>query len=539
MLLGSVTGAVKLKPVLSGPIQQAIGDVVPSDHQAAFLTWVAEGRGNAILQAVAGSGKTFTLRLATKVIKSQTPDASVTVCVFARRNADEMKGTFPQGVYTGTQHGIAYGAYRRRYPNVRVDKDQRKVWEIIDAVIAGLAKGDEVRAKGIRDAYGSFVKKLVGFAKAEGVGYLVPDVPESWEKLIERNDLWLESETTTEEAAIRIAREVLRRNNEQTDLIDYDDMLYMTLVRNVSLYQSDWVFVDEAQDTNPVQRALLKRMVRPGGRLVAVGDERQGIFMFRGATADALKHIREEWSAVELPLTTSYRCCKAAAKVARRIVPYFQANEGNEEGEVSFPTDHLNQHGDLGTVRSVPIEPGHAVLCRNTAPLVELAYRLIGDGVGAKLMGRDIGEGLISVVKRMRAKGIDALEEKLSAWAEREIAKAVAKNQDSKAQSVEDKRDAIFAVIRHLPETARTVSGLIKRIESIFDDKENGSNIVRLSTIHRAKGLEWDTVHVVNAELLPSKYARQEAQLRQEANLAYVAVTRARKRLIINGEWNY
>ncbi len=509
-------------------IQRAIGeDVIPSEHQARFLEWVAFESGSAILRARAGSGKTFTIRLACKVIKDQTPNASVAICVFARRNADEMRGTFPEGHRTGTQHGFSFGAYRRRHPKVQVD--DKKVWGVIDEVVAGIAKGDEAKAEEIRRAYGSFVKRLVGFAKGDGIGYLVPDEPASWEALVDRNDLWLESEGATVEAAIRIAQAVLRRNNERTDVIDYDDMLYLTLIQNIRLWQNDWVFVDEAQDTNPVQRALLKRMVRPGGRLVAVGDDRQGVFLFRGATADALDQIQAEWNAKILPLTTSYRSCRAVEPLVRGFVEDFRVHETNAEGVV-----HQVMPMDLGALRG-----GDAVLCRNTAPLVETAYKLIKAGVGAKIVGREIGEGLVSIVNRMKARGIDRLLVKLAEWRDREYAKAVAKGQEGKAETVVDKHDAIVAVIESLQETSRTVPALVTRIRSLFEDDANGGKIVRLSTVHRAKGLEWDRVFIMQAGLIPSVYARREDQLQQERNLAYVAMTRARKELFIEGEFGF
>ena len=53
-----------------------------------------------------------------------------------------------------------------------------------------------------------------------------------------------------------------------------------------------------------------------------------------------------------------------------------------------------------------------------------------------------------------------------------------------------------------------------------------------MCTIHKSKGLEHDTVYILNEFLIPSKYAMLEEQLIQENNLKYVARTRAKENLI-------
>ena len=79
--------------------------------------------------------------------------------------------------------------------------------------------------------------------------------------------------------------------------------------------------------------------------------------------------------------------------------------------------------------------------------------------------------------------------------------------------------------------------GLIALIERVCDrllcDELRGDRVV-LSTIHRSKGLEWDTVYLIHPEKLPSKAARKMGgwHLAQEHNLLYVAVTRSKRRFV-------
>src|SRR5690606_18120963 len=96
----------------------------------------------------------------------------------------------------------------------------------------------------------------------------------------------------------------------------------------------DNVLVDEAQDLNVAQRILIRRMLKEGGRLIAVGDPRQAIYGFRGADSDSFRLIGEEFNATDLPLTVTFRCPKAVVAQAQRYVSHIQAHETAPEGEV-------------------------------------------------------------------------------------------------------------------------------------------------------------------------------------------------------------
>jgi superfamily I DNA/RNA helicase len=75
------------------------------------------------------------------------------------------------------------------------------------------------------------------------------------------------------------------------------------------------------------------------------------------------------------------------------------------------------------------------------------------------------------------------------------------------------------------------VEDVTKFIDELFDDNVTG--ILTLSTIHKAKGREWEQVYWLNrATTCPSPWARQDWQKEQEKNLCYVAATRAKHELI-------
>ena len=88
--------------------------------------------------------------------------------------------------------------------------------------------------------------------------------------------------------------------------------------------------------------------------------------------------------------------------------------------------------------------------------------------------------------------------------------------------------DSIMS-LETLSEGLVTTEDLKNKIKVIF--KEGKDEGVCLSTIHKAKGLESDNIFILAKSLMPSRYARQEWEIKSEENLEYVAITRAKKTL--------
>ena len=259
--------------------------------------------------------------------------------------------------------------------------------------------------------------------------------------------------------------------------------------------------------------------MKPDSRLIAVGDPAQAIYGFRGADSNSIDMIVSEFGCTRLPLTVSYRCPKNVVQHARKWVGHIEAAPNAIDGSVI----HLDKWDNK------VFGPTDLVLCRTTAPIIKLAYSMLKDHIGVRIMGREIGEGLKSLVKKMNAHGITKLVEKLEVYTTREVEKAIAKRQDEKAGSIRDKSDCIMSLINGMPETARTIPALFDIIDRLFSDK---ANVTLLSTIHKAKGLEAKKVYWLNSSKV-IKWAKQEWQLKQENNLRYVATTRAMHELVL------
>lgn len=487
---------------------------IPSPHQEAIFSFVVNQSGSAIVIAVAGAGKTTTMM---EMLKRLPVNTRILVMAFNKSIVAEFKSRLPANAQGATMNSVGNAAWCK-FVGRRVVVEGGKTTMIMRDLLSS------------RDmaVYGSFVKKMVGLAKSVGMGFLVNDVELEWVKLAAHYDITPDTEGARIEHGIELARMVLKQSiKEAREIIDYDDQLFMPLIENVAFPKFDLICIDEAQDTNGVQRALLKRMLeQPHGRLVAFGDPKQAIYGFRGADSSAMELIKQEFNCVELPLTVSYRCPQNVVKKAQELVPYIQAHESAPLGLVCSNPGTTED----GKFVAQAFRSNDAMVCRNGAPLVSVAYQLIGKRIPCQVLGREIGKGLVDLVNKLNAKGIDALMEKLAEYERREVDKFMARDQSTQAEALQDKVACINICISSLCETNRTVPALIASIDGLFSDTDKG--VLTLCTVHKSKGLEWERVYILDADkLMPSKWAKLPWQKDQEINLMYVAYTRSKSDL--------
>lgn len=497
-----------------------VPEITLSDQQVAILDWVKNGKGNAIVEAVAGSGKTFTLVEAVKLMRGWVFLGAYN----AKMGAElKQKTSGMNQVKAGTFHSAGYGALRFRYGNLTVEANK------VRDIVTGMGENDDEFV-----VYGDFINKLVGLAKDAGVGFFnkIEDFT-AWRELVDKHDLAEDLDAhLSVDVGIQYSMDVLKISNSNTKVVDFGDMIYLVLKNNIRMLQSDWVLIDEAQDTNPTRRALAKKMLKPGGRLIAVGDPRQAIFGFTGADSDALDLIREEFGTITLPLTNTFRCPKAVVRHANQWVDHIHAYDTNPEGEV-LAAEYEETFGDKS---EYTFTGDDAIICRLNAPLVEVAFKLIRRGVACRIEGRDIGVQLANLAGKWKVVRLDALRNRLKKYKEREVSKAMAAGKEQKAESIADRVDCLGVLVERAEEKRLDVGGLIEMIKDMFSDAQDRrtpKNILVLSSVHKSKGMEWKRVFLLGRNVhMPSKYARQNWQMIQEENLIYVAVTRAMETLI-------
>lgn len=474
----------------------------PSPQQATVFDWVVNGEGSALVEAVAGSGKTTTLVAALELMSGR-----IAFGAYNKKIAEEIKARAPKrdGVYIGTMHSFGFKAWARATSNLQVE--DKKVVKIY-------------REQGFDPEIEAPVVQLVSLAKQRALGVVSPKSVESFVSIIDHHNV---ETLDRDDEVITRAIEVLDLSTKlDAQVIDFDDMIYAPLLHKARVYEHDWVLIDEAQDTNAARRALALRMLRRGGRLVAVGDRHQAIYGFTGADANALDLIASSVNATRLPLTVTYRCPKTVVAYAQKWVSHIQAHESAPDGEVLEGAQAPKPEDSV---------VGDAILCRFNRPIIELAFDLISKGKPAKVEGRDIGEGLKTLARRWKVRSLDMLVKRLEAYRERETAKLRAKEKESQAATVEDKVDCLLLLVTRTIAKDGGLPDLLAEIDEIFADSGDATNRIILSSIHKSKGREWSRVFWLQTG--PSSWARKDWEIEQERNLCYVAATRAKKTLVI------
>lgn len=500
--------------IILAAIERRFG-FAPTHYQQGVYRWLLDGKGHGVVNAVAGSGKTTTLEQAVEFcVEYRTLLVS-----FNRHIADELASRIARfrNATSGTLHSIGFRACRdhfkvgRRGP--RLDN-----WKTVN-ILKGLMGGDQMTPdqdklfRSLRNP----VKRIIALFKAFGYGYLRPHADQAEvEKLADRYGVVLPTEANRT-LFFTMVELVYAAGIQDTARVDYDDMLFMPIAHDLPFPTYDRVFVDEAQDLNPVQVEIIGKLVGNKGRAIFVGDRHQAIYGFRGADPEAIQNIIDRFDATELPLSICWRCPSSVVELAQSIVPEIEAAPNASVGEVVEITDDqmmkILQRGDY-------------VLCRTMAPLVTRCLMAIREGFKAVVKGRDIGEGLITMLDSVASAGLPGgLHDQIEAWGEQELAKL---DSDKQAQRRADLDDRI-ATLLVLTEGCKTFGDMEAKIEQIFSDQDAA---ITFSTIHRAKGLENERILIMKPHLLPYPNAKQEWELQQEENLRYVAITRSLQTLI-------
>lgn len=497
-----------------------------SEQQQAVIRWVIEDKGSLELLARAGCGKTYTLMsVIDAIVEGKFGD--VAIMAYNKKIADEIKVKLEKTGYNwkvaqaGTVHSFGFSVWRKVAPRVTVEANK------LHLICNDVARSDVFYAEN-KDA----IVKLCSLAKQRAVGHLAPiDESTVW------FDIWdhfgLEDDVPESVSPIDVitrAMNVYKISLQQCrEVVDFDDMILAPLYFKARFWPKDWILVDESQDTNPARRALALAMLKPGtGRMIFAGDPAQAIYSFTGADSDSMNQLRAATNAKTLPLTITRRCPKTVVALAKNFVPDFTAHESAPEGVVRAIT--------VATLDAEGLGKTDAILCRNTAPLIQTAYSLIAKGTACRVEGREIGTGLIKLARRWKLKTLDKLLLKLEDYLTRQTARYMSKGQEERVQPLTDQVECLRIVIdRCLLAKKNTIDDLVSDIESMFGNTNDGEQpkVLTLSTGHKSKGREWKRVYILGrAKYMPSPYAKKDWAIIAESNLEYVMITRAMEELI-------
>lgn len=492
-------------------------DFIPSPYQEKIFDFITEGKGNAVVSAKAGSGKTFTIVNAMKLI----PKTKKAIFIaFNKSIADELNEKLKNNsnCMAYTTHSLGFRMVRRNLGNdIIVDEYKYRTYlknNFLD--VTGLNDGEINIEKNQINEYTENILLLIDFSRL----FLAHD-DEAINNIVERYDVPL---IANEVEAVKRCLEWGKNN---ITSIDYVDMLWLPTALNLRplgmMY--DWVFLDEAQDSSIAAIALFKKCVKPNvGRWVCVGDEKQCINLFCGSNEDNFRQLCHSENTQVFDLPVSYRCGKKIIEFSQSIVKDILPKENAIDGEIK------------NGCKLSCLKDGDMVLARSKAPLLKVYTKLIKKGINCYIKGLDIGANLINLLDSIKGEELNInlkkdgvfirLYDKLFETRNKLVEKRGLDIDDASLSSyIMEQYDTIKA-LEVLAFNCTTKNELKSRIKDIFKEDSKG---VCLSTIHKSKGLEADNVYILCHSSMPSKNCHHEWERIQEKNLMYVAYTRAKK----------
>ena len=314
--------------------------------------------------------------------------------------------------------------------------------------------------------------------------------------------------------------------------------------------------VDEFQDVSPVRYRLLELWLGDRRDICVVGDASQTIYSFAGADPRYLLEFGSHYPDAQLVrLEHSYRSDPAILAVANALMrgrPGALAltsarRPGPAPVVTAYPDDSAEASGVAAAVAAQiasGISPDDiAILYRANAQSAPLLAALSARGIAATVLGGtrffDLPE-VRQAVMALRGASVAPVETTFLA-AVRDVLRSLGLTDEAPPAggALRDAWEARSAVLRLAEEAPEgtTLRGFTDELMARGRDQhEPALRTVTLATLHAAKGLEWDHVHLVGMSegLLPISYATGFEQIDEERRLAYVGITRAGRTLSLS-----
>lgn len=272
---------------------------------------------NALVLAGAGSGKTrvLTHRIAYLCQQKKVSPLSILAVTFTNKAAQEMRGRIEEllgfstyGMWIGTFHGIAHRLLRRHAVELGFDKnfkvlDSDDQLQMIKRVLASLNLDETYHPP-------KAIQSFINDKKDHGLRSV--DVAKSYAdatmlQIYQAYELRLKAENAFDFADLL--------------LYSYELWLNHDILRKYYQSRFEYILVDEFQDTNTVQYQWLKALVTKDNCIMAVGDDDQSIYGWRGAKVENIERFVQEFSPVEvIRLEQNYRSTQTILNAANAVI---------------------------------------------------------------------------------------------------------------------------------------------------------------------------------------------------------------------------
>lgn len=454
---------------------------------------------NVTVNAFAGTGKTSTL----VGYAAARPDQKILYLAFNTSVAQEARERFPKNVDARTSHSLAYGRVGNLYKHKLGNPRPKTVVDMLTPHFTSGQMGDD------KYAFAQMALATVNrYFASPGLEKDIPALADDGEYQTANG------RSLNPKMLSKAARLIWAAMQDQSNLeiqMPHDGYLKIYQSMEPQLTRYDIILLDEAQDTNSSTLGLVMNQKHCGK--VLVGDRYQNIYGFRGAI-NAMDAVPD---ATQLALTSSFRFGPAIANTANSILNVFRGERQQIKG--------------LSTNTSRPNDV--CFIHRTNADLFGRAVQLHTSNHRIHFSGgiRGYQLDLLTDVWALKTGRRDAIKDN---FVRRFYSFSELENY---AEQVQDKE--IMARIKVVDQFGCDIPRLVKEItdSEVIKDEADAS----LSTAHKSKGLEWDKV--VLGEDFPDMMAgglprarpflakkSEESPLEpEEANLIYVAATRAKK----------
>jgi DNA helicase-2/ATP-dependent DNA helicase PcrA len=336
----------------------------------------------------------------------------------------------------------------------------------------------------------------------------------------------------------RVFREYERRKTD-AGALDFEDLLSQTIrmleedAAALGLVRERWraFTVDEYQDVNLLQQSLLDLWLGDGDELCAVGDDYQSIYGFTGASAHWLLELPQRFpQARVVRLERNYRSTPQVLELANRLAPKLGGAEKTLRPTVPDGPEPLVQPGVALAARvteltreGVALED-QAVLVRTNARTADVEEELHEAGIpfqGASLLARDAARRLVRALAREAGPAGPTVRTAALAhgWLERPPEKLGEREQTRQSD--------LARLVRLAEDFEGDAQAFVASLHVRFG--ATAGRGVHLLTLHRAKGLEFEAVHLPRLE--ENELPHRRADVDEERRLLYVGLTRAKRHL--------
>lgn len=507
----------------------------PSVEQQHILQWVTSGQGHLVVKAMPGSGKTTLLELIARILPS---DIDTRYLAYSRHIALEIGGRLKkQGLHAAevsTIHALGLKTLEKHlFPGQKAETRERKYRQLVEKHFRSL-RAQQFKTtptdlqKGVE-----YLTKLLSDVRESLTD---PADPQAVKRLGVRMERQEPESADLMEHCLELVPQVLQKGTElaRQGTVDFTDMLYLPLTLDLAVPKTDFLLVDEAQDLSPARLQLSLGTLHAGSRSVWVGDEKQAIYGFSGADPDSMDNIIRALQASVLTLSVSYRLPKLHVDLARQISPTLQARPDAPVGDIY----HIKEDTMLDYLKG-----GELVLCRSRAPLEELQHTLLQEGKAAVLIGGADDHSGTREFRKLCKKILEACPgDSLSNQALKTALEGFARGEEARFRKYTlDRLEANLSTLNTQLESFKVVvneaiktegrqkAKVISHIERKLDPQ--GGRVIRLCTVHAAKGLEADRVYIYKPSTMMSPHALTQEAVQGEECVQFVALTRAKKAL--------